>query len=231
MITLYHCFDGRSFRPLWALEELGIPYQLEMLPFPPRAYSPDYMAINPVGTIPFLRDGAVGMTESVAICQYLDSRYAGNRLTLSPDDEHFGAYLNWSHYGEATLTFPQTLVLRYSFLEEGDSRNKQVADDYTRWFLGRLRAVTAALADGRRYLCGERFTIADISVGYAIQLAGMLNLSERFSPEISIYWEHLQTREGFKQAKQAQARASEEAMAHWPAAWVAGEERARSWRG
>ncbi|MDB5657252.1 MAG: glutathione S-transferase, partial [Tardiphaga sp.] len=52
MITLYHCARARSFRPLWALEELQLPYELKMLPFPPRALAKDYLAINPLGTIP-----------------------------------------------------------------------------------------------------------------------------------------------------------------------------------
>lgn len=52
MITLYHCVSARSFRPLWMLEELGQPYELKMLPFPPRALDRSYLAINPLGTVP-----------------------------------------------------------------------------------------------------------------------------------------------------------------------------------
>ena len=51
MITLFHCMSARSFRPLWMLEELGIPYALEMLPFPPRALQRSYLDVNPLGTI------------------------------------------------------------------------------------------------------------------------------------------------------------------------------------
>ncbi|MCW8843652.1 MAG: glutathione S-transferase, partial [Rhodobacteraceae bacterium] len=75
-ITLWHCIDTRSFRPLWALEEIGIDYQLEVLPFPPRARHKPFFDINPLGTVPFLRDGETAMTESSAICQYLADRYA-----------------------------------------------------------------------------------------------------------------------------------------------------------
>ncbi|MDO9714321.1 glutathione S-transferase N-terminal domain-containing protein [Paracraurococcus sp. LOR1-02] len=71
MIVLHHCSDARFLRPLWTLEETGLPYELHMLPFPPRAAAPDYLAINPLGTIPLLEDGAVRMTESAAICHYL----------------------------------------------------------------------------------------------------------------------------------------------------------------
>ena len=57
-MTLYHCMSARSFRPLWMLEELGLPYKLEMLPFPPRSKAPTYLAVNPLGTIPAFFDGA-----------------------------------------------------------------------------------------------------------------------------------------------------------------------------
>ncbi|HEY4986874.1 MAG TPA: glutathione S-transferase N-terminal domain-containing protein, partial [Bradyrhizobium sp.] len=56
MITLYHCDGARSFRPLWMLEELGLAYELKMLPFPPRVFAKEYLAINPLGTIPLMVD-------------------------------------------------------------------------------------------------------------------------------------------------------------------------------
>jgi hypothetical protein len=52
VIILYHCAAARSFRPLWTLEELGLPYDLRMLPFPPRVLAREYLALNPLGTFP-----------------------------------------------------------------------------------------------------------------------------------------------------------------------------------
>ena len=75
MLTLYHCHNARSFRPLWTLEEMGLPYELKMLPFPPRDLAPDYLSVNPLGTIPTFLDGSMRMTKSAAICQYLVTRY------------------------------------------------------------------------------------------------------------------------------------------------------------
>ena len=63
-ITLYHSVSARSFRPLWMLEELRLPYDLKMLPFPPRLKGEAYLKINPLGTIPAFFDGATRMTES-----------------------------------------------------------------------------------------------------------------------------------------------------------------------
>jgi glutathione S-transferase len=209
MITLWHCHNARSFRPLWALEELGLSYELKMLPFPPRMFAKEYLSVNPLGTIPFFRDGETVMTESAAICEFLVARYGPTSLAVAPDDAAFGAYLNWLHFGEATLTFPQTLVLRYSRLEPEARRQPQVAEDYAKWFLGRLRAVNAAM-ETREYLCADRFTAADISVGYALQLATSLGLSAQFPPAVTAYWDRLQQRDGYKRACEAQIRAAKE---------------------
>ena len=149
MITLYHCDGARSFRPLWMLEELGLPYELKMLPFPPRVFAKDYLALNPLGTIPFMIDGETRMTESSGICHYLGIKYGPTPLMVGPEDPAYGAFLNWMYFSDATLTFPQTLVLRYTQLEPEERRNPQVATDYAKWFLGRLRAVEAATAQCR----------------------------------------------------------------------------------
>jgi glutathione S-transferase len=201
MIELWHCPDTRSFRVLWALEELRIPYELHLLPFPPRARAPDYLQVNPLGTIPSIRDDDTFMTESAAIVQYLATRYAPNELLVPLNDSAYGAWLNWLHFGEATLTFPQTLVLRYRRLEPGRAEN--VADDYARWFLSRLRHVNRALQSGP-WLCAGRFTAADISVGYALLLADCLELSNRFTPAVAEYLSRVSARPAFQRAKVVQ---------------------------
>ena len=206
-LTLYHCADARSFRALWALEELGVPYALKLLPFPPRVLAPDYLAENPLGTIPLLVDGATRMTESAAIIQYLATREGPSALSVEPGDPAYGDWLNGLHFGEATLTFPQTLVLRYTRLEPEDRRNPQVADDYGRWFTARLKGLEPRLAANGGWYCAGRFTGADISVGYALLLAETLGLDARFSPAVADYWARLQKREGFVLAKAAQSEA------------------------
>ena len=206
VITLHHCVSARSFRPLWMLEEIGMPYELKMMPFPPRVFSRAFLDINPLGTVPALFDGEVRMTESAAICQYLAARYSQGKLDVARDEADFGAYLNFLHFGEATLTFPQTLVLRYGRFEAPERRQPQVADDYARWFLARLRTLEPLLA-ARTFLCG-RFTAADVSVGYALLLGQHLGLHERFTPSVMTYWQRLQARDGYRRAMAAQEQAA-----------------------
>ena len=199
--------SARSFRPLWALEEIGLPYELKILPFPPRALAKSFLEINPLGTVPALFDGAVRMTESAAICQYLAARFSAGALDVTVQEPDFGHYLNYLHFGEATLTFPQTLVLRYTRFEAADRRQPQVAEDYAKWFLARLRTLEPVLTQ-QEFLCAQRFTVADISVGYALVLAQHLRLNERFTPAVTAYWHRLQQREGYRRAMLAQQTAA-----------------------
>lgn len=203
MITLYHCVSARSFRPLWTLEELGLPYELKILPFPPRVLYKEYLKVNPLGTVPFFINGSVTMSESTAICQYLCALSAPNSLNVDINETDYGNYLNFLHFGEATLTFPQTLVLRYSRFEENNRRVPQVADDYARWFLARLKTLEVRL-ENSNYLCSNHFTAADISVGYALFLAEYLELDEKFTPAVKNYWLRLKAREGFVRAINAE---------------------------
>ena len=205
MMKLYHCADARSFRALWALEELGLAYELRLLPFPPRWRQPDYLEENPLGTIPLLIDGETRMTESAAIAQYLATRDGPTPLSVEPGDPAYGAWLNWLHHGEATLTFPQTLVLRYTRLEPEERRLPQAAADYAKWFDGRLtEGLARTLDDGREWLVAGRFTAADISVGYALLLATWIKLDAGFPPSVAAYWARCQARPGFQRAKAAQ---------------------------
>ena len=208
-MKLYHCVNARSFRPLWALEEMGLDYELVTLPFPPRVFKKDYLAINPLGTIPFLIDGDTRMTESSGICHYLAVRHGPTPLAVAPHEADYGAWLNWLYFSDATLTFPQTLVLRYSKLEPPERRSPQVAEDYRKWFFGRLRLVEAA-AQKSDYLAGGRFTMADIAVGYGLMLAQMLGLSQDFGPGAAAYWGRLNTRDGYQRALARQAQAMKE---------------------
>lgn len=198
-LTLYHCPGARSMRALWTLEELGLEYELVTLPFPPRYLKRDYLEVNPLGTVPCLVDGEVRMTESAGICQYLVDTHGPTPLAVAVGDPDYGDYLNWLHRSDATLTFPLTLVLRYTQLEPEETRNPQVASDYRKWFLGRMRCVEEATAD-REYLCAGRFTIADVCVAYAIHLAQSLGIDEVFTPNVEHYWKGIVTRPAYRRA-------------------------------
>ncbi|MCA6286733.1 glutathione S-transferase family protein [Phenylobacterium sp.] len=203
-MKLYHCADARSLRPLWALEELGAEYELVNMAFPPRATYPGYLNINPLGTVPTFVDGDITLTESTGICHYLGEKFAPTDLRVDPSEPAYGEYLNWMYRSDATLTFPQTIVLRYTRLEPKERRLPQAAEDYTVWYLSRLRSVEAALED-QEFLCAGRFTMADIAVHYALFLGETLGLAERYKPRSRDYLERLKARPAFRRAREKQA--------------------------
>ena len=206
-LKLWHCKGSRSVRPLWALEEMGLDYDLEVMEFPPRSRHADYTEINPIGTVPFFTDSgdkvdsknAAKMTESVAICRYLVDKYGPTDLAVDVDEVDYADYLNWLYRSDATLTFPQTIILRYTHLEPKERRLEQAVDDYTVWFFSRLRSVESAL-EGKEYLCAGRFTLADIVVGYALAFAENLGLREGFKANTNDYYKRLKARPAFKKA-------------------------------
>jgi len=205
-MKLYHCHNARSLRPLWCLEEMGLDYELITMPFPPRISYPGYLDINPLGTVPAFVDGGLTMTESSGICHYLVERYGPTELGVKVSDPAYGDYLNWLYRSDATLTFPQTLVLRYSRLEPEERRHPQVVDDYSIWYLSRLRSVEAAM-ENREWLTAGRFTIADIAVGYALFLGTSLGLDKKYKPNSLRYLERLMKRDGFQRAMAKQGPA------------------------
>jgi glutathione S-transferase len=198
-MKLYHCKNSRSLRPLWTLEEMQLDYELVTMNFPPRFEHDGYLDVNPLGTVPSFVDGGVTLTESTAICHYLAEKYGPTPLAVASDEIEYGEYLNWLYRSDATLTFPQTLVLRYTRLEPEERRVPQVVEDYTKWYLSRLRSVESAL-EGREYLCADRFTIADIAVGYALFMGISLGLNEYYKPNCQRYLKSLMAREGFIKA-------------------------------
>jgi glutathione S-transferase len=203
VIKLFHCSDARSFRVLWLLEEMGLPYELELMAFPPRLHAPEYLKVNPTGTVPFMIDGATTMNESTAILQYLAVKYGPSGLEVKASEESFGAWLNWTQFGESELTYPQAVILRYTLFSAKDQQLPRVQEDYTQVVLNRLSLVDTAL-QGKEYLCADRFTIADISIGYALMLGRVLGLDKQYTPTISAYMERILSRPAYKAARQKQ---------------------------
>jgi len=195
-IKLWHCHNARSLRALWALEEMGLYYELEVLPFPPRFLKKEYLELNPLGTIPYLVDGDTRMTESTGICHYLAEKYKRADLLISVEHPDYGDFLNWLYHSDATLTFPQTIYLRYQVLEPKERRQPQVAEDYRKWYLARLRLLNKHI-EGRTYLCDNKFTIADIAVGYALYLGKLQGFSTEYTKPVNNYLERLMMRPAF----------------------------------
>jgi len=198
---LYHCADARSLRCLWAVEEAGIDVDLRLLKFPPRAFEPDYRAVNPLMTIPgWVEDGRL-MTESAAICERIAE---GTPLEVRRDESDYWDWRNWLHRSDATLTFPLAIMIRYTRVEPEERRLAQAVADYKAFFGGRAEGIEAALGDGREWLVAGRFTTADIVIGYAAFLATTLGASDVLGEKTLAWLDRCTTRDGFQRARARQ---------------------------
>src|SRR3954469_15982321 len=102
MITVFG--EGRGFRVVWLLEEMGLAYRLRPVDMLAGVeHDAEYLAINPAGFIPAIQDGDVTMVESIAIMEYLMGRYGPTPLAPDARDSAFPAYQQFLHLGEAGL--------------------------------------------------------------------------------------------------------------------------------
>lgn len=169
MITVYG--EGRGFRVVWLLEEMGLPYRLRPVDLIAGVeHDAEFLVINPAGFIPALKDGDVTMVESIAIMEYLMARYGPTPLAPQPSDPAFPSYQQFLHLGEAGLAASMYFVSGARNLAPEAERQNWSAGQALSVFESRLGLVTRQLAHSP-YLAGETFTAADISVTYALEFA------------------------------------------------------------
>jgi glutathione S-transferase len=200
MITVFG--EGRGFRVVWLLEEMGLPYRLRPVDLLAGVEEDaEFLAINPAGFIPAIRDGDVTMVESIAIMEYLTARYGPTPLAPAPNDPAFPAYQQFLHLGEAGLAASIYFVVGARNFAPGTEGQNWSARQALDVFESRLTLVTRQLARSP-YLAGETFTAADISVAYALQLAqraGGVALGEAEQA----FMARTRGREGYKRALQS----------------------------
>ena len=196
-MTVYHLPRSRSMRVLWLLEELGLSYTVESLDFVPGKFGGDkYTKIHPLNKVPAFKDGDMVMFESVAIMQYILNTKTAGSLRPAFDDENYGPYLQWLHYGESTLA-PVVATLMYQrhfFPVEKRSA------DVEKWAEGELTKVIGMLdqqLQGQEYILKSGFSAADISVGYCLLLMRLAKAHGQITERVEEYWETLTDRDAW----------------------------------
>jgi glutathione S-transferase len=197
VITVYG--EGRGFRVVWLLEEMGLSYRLRSVDLlADVTQDTEFMAINPAGYIPALVDGEATMVESIAIMEYLIARYGPTLLARLPADAEFPAYQQFLHLGEAGLMMPMYMARLSQVLAPENERNDWSARNAIEIFKSRLDLVARQLARSP-YLAGDTFTAADISVGYSLIWIKRCKLFEFGETELA-YINRLIARDGYKRA-------------------------------
>ncbi|WP_315756436.1 MULTISPECIES: glutathione S-transferase family protein [unclassified Bradyrhizobium] len=197
MITVFG--EGRGFRVVWLLEEMELPYRLRDVDLLAGVENDaEFLAINPAGFIPAIRDGDVTMVESVAIMEYILGRYGPTALAPAAHDVASPAYQQFLHLGEAGLAASLYFVSGARHLAPESERNNWSARQAMNVFTTRLSLVTRQLAHAP-YMAGDAFTAADISVGYALEMARK-NVGVVFDDRVQAYMTRLRARAGYQRA-------------------------------
>ena len=169
MITVWGGQTSRSIRAAWVLEEMGLPYEVRHVDMLAPEREPAWLAVNSGDFLPAIQDGDVTMVESVAIMEYLMGRYGPTPLQPAPDDPSFPAYQQFLHMGEAGLATLIMVPLVSGFIAPEAERDNWGARWARECVERRLLLVRRQLARAP-YIAGDRFTAADISVTYALNL-------------------------------------------------------------
>jgi glutathione S-transferase len=172
----------------WMLEEVGEPYDTVWLNYGSTMKAPEYLAVNPMGKVPALRDGDTVVTETAAICAYLADRFPQRALAPPPGDPARAAYYRWMFFTAGPLEMATTARALGWQVPEGRSRMVGFGA-----YADALDALETALRPGP-YVCGEQFTAADVVLGAALGWGMMFGSIDK-RPSFEAYAARLLQRE------------------------------------
>jgi glutathione S-transferase len=197
MINVYHAPLTRSFRILWLLEELGLPYTIVPVAFTPPVTV--FSQATPSGKLPVIEDGDLTVSESGAILEYVLERYGNGRLAPPVGAPLRATFLQWVHFSEATAFPPLGEIARHTLFKPEAERIPAVVADARERAGVTLDMVERALS-GRDYLLGRDFSAADVMMGYTVLAAASLGVLDQRHPNLTAYLQRLQTRPAFQKA-------------------------------
>jgi len=197
MIKLYWAPRSRSFSALWLMEETGQPYERVLTDITTGAQkAPEYLAINPMGKVPAIKDGDATLAESAAICAYVAERYPEARLAPPPGDPLRAKYLYWLFFSPGCIE-PAMVQLATKIemnpVAAGWGEAQRVFD-----------VLDAALQKGP-WILGDNFSAADIIIGAGLNFAVRLFKMVPPRPSFDAYLARCMERPAFQRAEKIAA--------------------------
>lgn len=196
MLKIYGSPLSSAGRCYWTLEELGVPYEAMPLNMANKEHkSEDYLRLNPNGKVPVVIDGDYILWESMAITNYLVKKHK-SPLAAQNDLEE-GRILQWSFWALAEFQNPAVQWLIQAMFVPEDKRNHAIIEE-SKKALPRLLAVLENGLEGKKYLVGDRFTVADINVGSVVNILIGLQYDLSAYPNIMQWMQSYAERPAFK---------------------------------
>jgi glutathione S-transferase len=198
MTKLHGTSRSRSARSLWALEELGVPY--EHLPMPTTdAKSPAHLKLNPNGHVPVLEDDGAVVWESMAINLYLADKYGRDSLFPSDPAGRAEAY-KWSFWAMTEVEPHLITIMRNRVMNAPENRDEKAAQAAVEALKAPLNALEESLK-GKNYLLGKNFMIADLNVAAVMSWIPMMKLDLTAWPNVAAWLQKCLGREANKKVR------------------------------
>ncbi|KQD00268.1 glutathione S-transferase [Acinetobacter soli] len=209
MLTIHHLEKSRSFRIVWALEELQQQYQINLYKrLPSLAAPPELKRVHPLGKAPILEDAGRTIAESAVILEYLQTKFdTTQRFKPQQDDDAF-QYLYWMHYAEGSL-MP---LLVFQLVMNNVGKNvpffirpvaNKITDGVKAGFIGpRLKdhiAFIEQYLSEHDYFAGE-FSFADIQMSFPLN--ALLTRTTGQFPNIRAFLKRIEMRPAYQRAKE-----------------------------
>lgn len=192
MITLHHLEKSQSIRILWLLEELGVPYEVQLYDRDrqTKLAPASYKAVSPLGTAPVITDGEVTLAETNAIADYILDKHDDGRLRPAPGTPDRVRYLFWFHTAQGSF---QPLLTNKFVMMAMSSRSplmlrpvaNRLVKGLDKAFFGprlttMLEEIDKALGE-TKWFAGDTLTAADIVMSFSMEVAGArAGMDERY---------------------------------------------------
>ncbi len=197
-VKIYGPTASRASRALWIVHELQIPF--EHIPIEMKDLkNAEFLGINPNGKVPAMVDGDFKLFESMAINLYLASKYGTKSLFPSTPEEQALCY-QWSFWGMAEIEKPLLTILIDQFMTPPDKRKPEAVAEALKALPKPLTVLNTAL-QGREYLLGDRFTVADLNLAAICSWAKPIKFDFTPFPNVGAWLERCLARPAWKAAR------------------------------
>jgi glutathione S-transferase len=196
MLTVHHLRISQSERIVWLCEELGLEYEFKL--YTRRSDNnlapEEYKALHPMGIAPVIEDGHLVLGESGAICEYIDRKHGGARLSPGPDHPDFAGHLFWFHFSNATFMTNGMMALVAGRMG-GEMPEFVSARVAKAWQLAEARMAEA------EFFGGSQLTTADVMMGFNLTTSRMFGgASLDAFPNIAAYLQRIGKRPAYIRA-------------------------------
>ena len=199
MLKVHFVAGTRSGRVVWLLEELGLEYEVNIMPFTKEGLkSPEHRSRHALGRVPVLEDGDISIFESGAIIDYVLERHKNGGLKPNSDAPEFPFFLQWYHYCEGMVMPPMNQIVVQTILLPPDRRDEVVLNQAKNLLTKSLAPVNENLAE-KDYLVGD-FSAADLMLGHSCFMANRLGCISDEMQNIKDYVARIADRPAFKKA-------------------------------